>query len=234
MKYFVVSDIHSEYKRLLEALDAAGFNPEQDTLVVAGDAFDRGQYPIETLKFIMSTCKYHICVAGNHDLDLKSLWYHMSVSGRVNRNGTLATAWAFWYKADDATVRLLEQYFRELIPSVEINDAARGKVLIVHGWAAHETLDWTDATWVNTKQILAELSHEQANPCIPEVDTLIIGHWWSWDLRGATEPDDCAPFEAVYPNRAGKPTTILGIDGMTNYPAGRVNVVVLEGDEVAF
>lgn len=233
MKYFVVSDIHSEYKRLLEALDAAGFNPEQDTLIVAGDAFDRGQYPIETLQFIMSTCKHRICIAGNHDLDLKTLWYHMQVSGRVNRNGTLATYWAFQYKADEATRRLLEQYFRELRFSAEIDDVARGKTLIVHGWVAHNKLDWVNATWANTKQILAMLSRDAANRDIPEVDTLIIGHWWSWDLRGDAKPNDCTPFQAVYPNCVGKPTTIIGIDGMTNYPTGRINVVILEGEEVA-
>lgn len=43
MKFFAISDMHSFYDPMIDALDQAGFeknNPEH-TLIVCGDAFDR-------------------------------------------------------------------------------------------------------------------------------------------------------------------------------------------------
>ena len=43
-KFFCISDIHSFYEPMIEALNNAGFNPEnpEHILVVCGDVFDRG------------------------------------------------------------------------------------------------------------------------------------------------------------------------------------------------
>ena len=70
MKYFVVSDIHSHYTPLKEALDKSMYdinNPEH-MLIVCGDIFDRGDETLEVYKFIKSIPKNRrILIRGNHE-----------------------------------------------------------------------------------------------------------------------------------------------------------------------
>lgn len=68
MKYYVVADVHSFYTQMIEALDKAGFdkdNPDH-TLVVLGDLLDRGDEPLECLKFVNSL-ERKILIRGNHE-----------------------------------------------------------------------------------------------------------------------------------------------------------------------
>lgn len=88
----IVGDIHAMYGRLLSALSAAAFNPEEDTLYAVGDFCDRGTEPLETLEFLMSLPHFHP-VAGNHDI-----WLYEYLCGKGPapiwldpRNGGLAT-----------------------------------------------------------------------------------------------------------------------------------------------
>ena len=71
MKYFVVSDIHSDYTGLKTALKNAGFNKrnKDHTLIVCGDVFDRGSETVELYKFLTSIPKKRcILIKGNHEL----------------------------------------------------------------------------------------------------------------------------------------------------------------------
>ncbi len=69
-KYFVVSDIHSFYDELVEALSVAGYdkdNPEH-TLIVDGDIFDRGPKSVEVYEFLRSLPRERrILIKGNHE-----------------------------------------------------------------------------------------------------------------------------------------------------------------------
>ena len=70
MKYFVVSAPHSYYTILKAALDPKGFSPNQDhTLVLLGDAFDRGPETIELANFLLSLYGQGLLVyiRGNHE-----------------------------------------------------------------------------------------------------------------------------------------------------------------------
>lgn len=70
MKYFIVSDIHSFYTPLNEALHEAGYDKKnkEHTLVVLGDIFDRGNETLEVYKFLKSIPKSRcILVKGNHE-----------------------------------------------------------------------------------------------------------------------------------------------------------------------
>lgn len=51
MKYFCVSDIHGYYDQLIDALESAGFEPDNPNhlLIACGDHFDRGRQPREVL-----------------------------------------------------------------------------------------------------------------------------------------------------------------------------------------
>ena len=71
MKYFVVSDIHSDYTGLKTALKSAGFNKnnKNHTLIVLGDCFDRFSETVELYKFLTSIPKKRcILIKGNHEL----------------------------------------------------------------------------------------------------------------------------------------------------------------------
>lgn len=68
MKYFVISDVHSYYGPMKEALDGAGFDPknENHTLIVAGDLFDRGDDTRKVYRYIKRLPR-KILVRGNHE-----------------------------------------------------------------------------------------------------------------------------------------------------------------------
>lgn len=71
MKYFVLSDIHSHYEALINALNNAGFdetNPKHKCIIV-GDLFDRGEDAHAVLTYVMKleeSNKAHVLL-GNHD-----------------------------------------------------------------------------------------------------------------------------------------------------------------------
>lgn len=71
MKYYVVSDIHSYYDCLIDALTIAGFfndkTPHQ--LIICGDLFDRGNQAIQLQEFILSLMNKNevILIKGNHE-----------------------------------------------------------------------------------------------------------------------------------------------------------------------
>ena len=54
MRYVIVSDIHGQYDKLIEALNKVNFDKEKDTLISNGDAFDRGNQNKQVLEFVMS------------------------------------------------------------------------------------------------------------------------------------------------------------------------------------
>ena len=68
MKYFVVADVHGFYDEMKVALDAAGFDPENEnhTLVSCGDAIDRGPRPNEVIKYFVNLPR-KVLVRGNHE-----------------------------------------------------------------------------------------------------------------------------------------------------------------------
>ena len=68
MKIFAVSDIHSFYTPMKEALDEAGFESgnEQQLLVACGDCFDRGNESQQVLDYLMNVPN-KVLVKGNHE-----------------------------------------------------------------------------------------------------------------------------------------------------------------------
>lgn len=68
MQIFAVSDIHSFYTPMKEALDQAGFESgnEQQLLVVCGDCFDRGDESQQVLDYLMNVPN-KVLVKGNHE-----------------------------------------------------------------------------------------------------------------------------------------------------------------------
>lgn len=69
-KYFIVSDIHGYFKPFKNALDASGYDQNNDNhiLIILGDLFDRGNDVYKIYKFIKSIPEERIkLIRGNHE-----------------------------------------------------------------------------------------------------------------------------------------------------------------------
>lgn len=77
MRYYVVSDVHSFYTELIQALKEKGFfeDKEPHKLIICGDMFDRGSESVAMQKFIMELLEKDqvILVRGNHEELMLSL-----------------------------------------------------------------------------------------------------------------------------------------------------------------
>ena len=67
-KLFVISDCHGFYHEMLDALDNAGFDPnnEDHWLISCGDNFDRGPCPEDVMVYLKMLPR-KILVKGNHE-----------------------------------------------------------------------------------------------------------------------------------------------------------------------
>lgn len=93
MKYFVVADVHGYYDEMKAALDAAGFDPDNEdhTLISCGDAIDRGPRPNEVIKYFVNLPR-KILIRGNHE-DLMDQLMNSPDGAHMNdhHNGTYNT-----------------------------------------------------------------------------------------------------------------------------------------------
>lgn len=71
MKY-VVSDLHGMYDKFLELLKIISFNDE-DQMYILGDIFDRGDKPIDLIKYIWEHKNIHL-IKGNHESMFESVY----------------------------------------------------------------------------------------------------------------------------------------------------------------
>lgn len=71
MRRLVIGDIHGCYSKFLEALNNAGFDPEEDMLYSLGDLCDRGKQNREVVDYLMNLPHFR-AVFGNHDIWLFS------------------------------------------------------------------------------------------------------------------------------------------------------------------
>ncbi len=74
---YVISDIHGEYKKLINMLEQIEFN-DSDTLYVLGDAIDRGPEPIRCLQYIMNHSNMKMLIGNHEDMMVKSVDENMN------------------------------------------------------------------------------------------------------------------------------------------------------------
>lgn len=257
MKYYFISDVHSYYDKMIDALTAAGFNADEDTLVSVGDLFDRGEDAQKCLDYILGL-KNKIILWGNHELQLRKIL----TSGDWNRydisNGTIDTINQLSGTNDtyEGILKLnkrgipesefsentdkLSEYFSQCKYALEFSD-----LIVTHGWLPNTGNDrtfaklipnwreqkekvWYWATWSNTEDCIAC----NAFPDKP----MLVGHWHAWQIarmcgerRWKFDSDyvDCSTFEYTLNGHR-----LICIDGCTAYDdGGRVNVYVKETDE---
>ena len=237
-KLFVVSDIHSFYTPLKEALDENGFDPknEEHWLIVCGDVFDRGDESEEVLNFLMSL-ERKILVKGNHDILLKDCCDWGFPHSHDFHNGTAKTIYDLGGAGEGnsfdecciITWNRLKEYRKLLVNYFETQN-----YIFVHSWIPTLSQDeyddnwrnasdmrWEDAMWVNPFDMHFLLDLNRTGK------TIVFGHWHcsaGHKMLGRCEEEfGHAIWEPCYAEG------IIGIDRCTAH-TGKVNVIVLEDE----
>ena len=256
-KLFCVSDIHGFYDELKKALDDAGFDPtnENHWLITCGDHFDRGEQPVEVMRYLNSLPR-KVLVKGNHESLLQELCDRGYPGSHDYSNGTFDTVCEFGNAGlgNDFDECCLVAYNRtkNFIDSM-VNYFETKNYIFVHGWIpvvckdglpvyyrnnrkfefnpewryAHHS-EWEQARWHNGIDMARKGFVE------PE-KTIVCGHW---HCSYGHSMDDMAikgPFECI--DEFGETAIwepyysngIIAIDRCTAY-TNEVNVVVIEDE----
>ena len=140
--YFCVSDVHSFYDEMIEALDNAGFDIENPNhiFISLGDLLDRGPKPKECLEFVNKLPKNRkILIKGNHERLMEQCIQDKIFRSHDFHNRTIDTVLIL---TDSITCtdqnmvltkmehnKLWNQYINDCIDYYET-----GKYIFVHGW----------------------------------------------------------------------------------------------------
>ena len=68
MSTYCISDIHGCHDEFIYLLEEINFDPTHDTLYVIGDVIDRGDRPIDCLRYIMNAKNSIHLLRGNHEI----------------------------------------------------------------------------------------------------------------------------------------------------------------------
>ncbi len=246
-KYFVFADVHSFYDELMEALNRAGFdrNNEDHVIVSLGDLCDRGPQSREVLSFVNSLPEDRkLIVIGNHEILMELMIKRGRANGADTYNGTTRTAM-------DITEE--DENIEDLKHNILWNEYKKcwhwyyemGDCIFVHGWIptisrrdrfGKESLaydpDWRDAdiarlydaTWVNGMEAWNKGIREKGK-------TIFCGHWnSSWGNCYLHHKGSEFGTDADYGPFIDE--GIVALDACT-VESGRVNVYVIESDEEA-
>ncbi len=245
-KLFCISDVHGYYDEMINALDNAGFdkNNEEHWLILCGDALDRGKQPRQVMNYLMKLPR-KILVKGNHCQLLLDCIAREYAHGYDWSNGTAQTiidlapnantfdeACMAIYPKVSKFVNSMVNYFEtknyifvhsfvplncdSILPPYYISGKKYTKM---DNWREAHQYQWDDAMWGNPFELA-----EQG--LLPD-KTLVFGHWhcstgWS-KLEGRSEFGEDAKFDPFYGDG------FIAIDACAAY-SGKVNVLVLEDE----
>lgn len=241
-KLFVTSDIHSYFTPFKEALDKAGFDPnnKEHWLICCGDCFDRGPESVDLLHYLMSI-ENKVLIRGNHDTLLENLCIREYPYTNDKHNGTVQTVQDLGesYLPDNFASCCIRTWnklarYRELL----VNYFETQNYIFVHSWIPTFTdyrdnthsfckdwryatdNEWEDALWGNPF-VLAEQNLNKTGK------TIVFGHWHCSAghkmLGNCNDEFNYAMWEPCYFKNT------IGIDRCTAY-TGEVNVLVLEDE----
>ena len=232
MKLFCCSDIHSYYTALKEALNEAGFDPndEDHWLVVCGDAFDRGPESEEVLHYLMSL-ERKILVKGNHDFSNGTTRTINSIGGageglpfeeccRNTWNRTAA------YRASLVNYFETENYIfvHSWIPLTMFDtiDTLKKHYEYREDWRNATRAEWEEAMWGNPFFKAQDGMNKTGK-------TVVFGHWHCSLGHLISSDGELSEFgdNACWDVYKNDDWRIIGLDRCTAY-TGKVNVFVLE------
>ena len=248
MKFFIFSDCHGCVNALDDALDAAGFdvNNEDHWVIGAGDYLDRGYYPLSTINFLSSLPR-KILVKGNHDdliLDMIKRGYpldHDRSNGTAMTVMDLAPNAMTWEEACPAALKIVKPFTKMMVDYVELKNH-----IIVHSFIPVKILDgnesmyhtegrefeylpnwrnaskkaWKDARWGKPFDLCSKGLNQTGK-------TLIFGHYATEHQFAKDESRKDFSYKARFEPYFGD--GFIGLDCATAY-SGKVGVVVIEDD----
>ena len=244
-KFFVVSDVHGFYDELRNALDDAGFDPENTDhyLISCGDNFDRGPQNLEVQKFFIRTPRT-ILIRGNHEdlfVELITVDEGRPYSHHKS-NGTYDTAlqltgfdpvMASIRNYDFADAAKNTPFYKKIIPAM-LDYFETEHYVFTHAWVPSilnrdksysyitswreaDGAQWEQARWLNGIDAAQTADEEK---------TIICGHWHTsyghskYENKGSEFGDD-ADFTPYYG------PGVIGIDACTAH-SGMVNCLVID------
>lgn len=245
-KFYVISDVHGFYNEMREALNNAGFDPnnEEHWLVSLGDEMDRGPDPEKVINYLMRLPRA-IFVKGNHQQLMEDMCERRYAEKHDWSNGTMQSvldlapdaktadeafevAYSKIKPFFDKTVNYLELKNHILvhawIPLIDKDDLPPYYVLNRHfefnpDWRNASDYEWDDARWGNPF-MFAEQGF------LPD-KTLVFGHWHCSEGWAIAEDRNVfgedAKFDPFYGNG------FIAIDACTAH-SGKVNCIVIEDD----
>lgn len=247
-KFFVCSDIHSGYTPWMEALDKAGFNPDDDNhkIILCGDLFDRMDESIKVYKFAKDMIERGklIYVKGNHEQLLVDCcergWFmsHDSSNGTAKTIIDLGVGDEFSDRCE-YTMKKVKPLWKTMVNYFETKNH-----IFVHSWIpvinkdglpAHYTRgrsfefnpDWRNADQEAWDSAMWGNPFDMAERGLKPDKTVVFGHWhcstgWA-KSEGRSEFGDDAKFDPYYGDG------YIGIDACTAY-SGKCNVIVIEDE----
>jgi hypothetical protein len=247
-KLFCISDVHGFYDEMIEALDEAGFDPdnEEHWLVSLGDHFDRGPNPGDVMHYLC-TLPRKILVKGNHETLLEECCARGYPLGHDYSNGTMNTICELgnmgvgysFEECCDRTLAKVHLFFGSMVDYFETKN-----YIFVHSWIPVNNEDGLPAyytryrkfsynpEWRNASKKRFEDAKwgnpfDMAASGLKPEKTVVFGHWatehkWAED-EGREEFDENARFEPYFGD------DIIGLD-CTTALSHKVGVVVLEDE----
>lgn len=254
MRYFFISDVHANFKAMMEALAVRGFNEDEDTLVSVGDLQDRGTEFWECLNYILGL-PHHICLYGNHELEfykkltrhekwdyfdvmngVKATFYSL-MQNNVSKGSLSHLAWEFNHRGEfaDAKAKYFK-YFNECHMAAEFKD-----FIAVHCWVPNICGNMTSINWRAVKSFDSWYEAQWGNCCrniekgaFPDKQ-IVVGHISAKDVahicfkKGLVDPDDYITFKQN-PFAAFVCPKVIALDGDTAC-GGNVRVYIYETNE---
>jgi predicted MPP superfamily phosphohydrolase len=246
MKIFAVSDIHSFYTPMKEALDKAGFESgnEQQLLVICGDCFDRGNESQQVLDYLMNVPN-KVLVKGNHESLFEEFCQRRYPMSHDWSNGTAKTIMDLapeaknWDVACMVAIEKMKPLLDQMVDYYETEN-----YIFVHSFVALKCNDnypvyytrnrkfeydpdwrtahasaWETARWGNPLDLAMKGLNKTGK-------TIIAGHWhcstgWAMEA-GIPEFGYGSCFEPYYYK-----DELIMIDACTAY-THKVNILVIE------
>ncbi len=254
--YFIVTDVHSFYSKMIKALTDAGYdkdNPDH-IFVSLGDLFDRGDESYEMLMFVNSIPgDRKILIRGNHEDCLEDALVRHSFRTYDYHNQTDKTVKAFYqHEHPDENLDLVPTFdicewvlkwepYKQYISELEEYAVINSQYVLVHGWLPYwindfkalelaDRADWRDARWTNGMK-------DWHNGHKIKGYTVVCGHWHTsyghckYHHDGVQFIDPEYDYEAfgITPYENFDPFVddgIIALDACTAY-SGQVNTMVV-------